>query len=248
MTRHALPVVLVSLGFMMACGRPPVSEGTLRVSVGREGNTIEYVYVSLEDERFPCAPLEATVTLNGVPVPMQVVKGEPNDGTHPRGFLAPGCLGPRFQLEASRDPRLVGQPFDLVIDAGGERVVFRSESMLTAGFSAPTEVAPGGNLRLVPMGQFFGHFRSLDITHPALARNDADPRDVAAQKRNWSSWRLSPEGEGFVASVPANLPEGDYRWRLSGLTLSVPQERCEGVVRCDASVMMGEQGTVTVRR
>ena len=55
----------LSLFLTMACGRPPLSEASLRLSVIRDGTT---VWLALEDERYPCGRLDATVTVNGLPM------------------------------------------------------------------------------------------------------------------------------------------------------------------------------------
>jgi hypothetical protein len=247
MLRLGWSVVSLVLFLTVGCGRPPLSEATLRLSVIREGPTVTNGWFALENEGYPCGKLDATATINGVPVPLQ------NDGTRDRGWHwfvpLPGCLPPSFELDRTAAAQLAG-PFELVIESGDERVVFHSEALLTAGLVGPAEVAPGGTLRVVPNGDFafFGVFITMDVEHPSLVRSDTDSREVAAQKRAWASWPMSGDAEAVEATVPDNLPEGDYRWRVEHLSLQVPHERCEGVSSCRVTLSLDEKGTVSVRR
>jgi hypothetical protein len=85
------------------------------------------------------------------------------------------------------------------------------------------------------------------VTNPALAHDDADSSTVAAQKRGWGSWPTETTTEAVVAAVPADLPAGQYTWRMAGTSAGVPAQRCEGVVACDVWLSFDELGTVTVR-
>ncbi|MDP2274159.1 MAG: hypothetical protein Q8K32_25675 [Archangium sp.] len=239
--------LVIFAAVLSACGRPALSESTLTVSVLREGALVKHVWLAFEDERYPCGRLDATVTLNGVALRQQ------SDGTSDRGlhliFPLPGCQPPSFELEPGTQASLSG-PFELVVDAGGERVVMRSEGLLTVGYVGPAQVAAGAPMRLSPSGVFqaFRILRSLAITGPGLARDDQDEMEVSQQKWRWTRWEALMENEALVATVPADLPAGTYTWSAAHFTVQVPVQQCEGVRSCDVRLGLDVSGVVTVTR
>ncbi len=241
--RSSLVLFLVSLA---ACGRPPLAESTLTVSVLRRDAQLNSVYVSLEDEEFPCGRLDATVTLNGV------LLNQTSDGTRDRGshlFIPlPGCQPPTFELELKTDEALRG-PFELVLDAGGERVMVRSEELLTLGYAGNAQVQAGAGFRLLPIGTFKGFgLRQLDLSGPAIERQPDEDSEAASQRFQWEGWDTAFDGEDLVATVPADMPAGTYAWRAQFLTIQVPVQQFEGVRICDVRLGLDVSGVVTVTR
>ena len=228
-----------------ACGRPSLSEHTLRLSVIREGAAVTSVWLALEDERFPCERFEGTVTVNGVAMRQQT------DGTQDRGsylFIPnPGCLPPSYELDGAGSASLSG-PFELVIDSGGERAVVRSEELLAIGFGDALPVEPGGTLRLEARGDFQAVMPLgwLEVAGPGLELDPEETSAVRWQKLDWRSWEARLEGLDLVAGVPGDMPPGTYEWTTQTLHVQVPLQQCEGVRACDASFSLNAKGTVTV--